>query len=138
MIEIVVSGGQTGADTGGLKGAKNANIPTSGYAPLGWRREGGPAPWLGSEFGLIEADSSDWDDRTRQNVRISHVTLIIGRRSQGSNLTERICQEICRPYRWVWWGKESHERPKHPLIAQAAKLAALAQGPASYHPERGG
>lgn len=54
MIERVISGGQTGADQAGLRAARNAGLPTGGWAPRGWLTEVGPAPWLASEFGLVE------------------------------------------------------------------------------------
>jgi hypothetical protein len=51
MIVQVISGGQTGADQGGLRAARACGIPTSGWAPKGWMTEAGPAPWL-ADWGL--------------------------------------------------------------------------------------
>lgn len=48
MIELVLSGGQTGADLGGLRAARACGIPTGGWAPRGWLTEVG---WL-VEYGL--------------------------------------------------------------------------------------
>jgi hypothetical protein len=59
MLEKVVSGGQTGADQGGLRAARLAGIPTGGWAPKGWLVESSDgnrdvaAPWLGPLFGLV-------------------------------------------------------------------------------------
>jgi hypothetical protein len=58
--EKVISGGQTGADQGGLRAAKAAGIPTGGWAPRGWLVESPhghrdiAAPWLGPVFRLVE------------------------------------------------------------------------------------
>lgn len=38
MIKII-SGGQTGADMGGLEAAREYGFPTGGYAPKGWMTE---------------------------------------------------------------------------------------------------
>ena len=46
MLECIISGGQTGADQGGLLAARKSGIQTGGWCPLGWRTELGPAPWL--------------------------------------------------------------------------------------------
>jgi len=40
-LEMVISGGQTGADRGGLIAAKELGIPTGGTAPLGYKTEAG-------------------------------------------------------------------------------------------------
>jgi hypothetical protein len=39
VIERVVTGGQTGADQGGLRAARAAGIATGGWAPQGWLTE---------------------------------------------------------------------------------------------------
>lgn len=41
MIEKIVSGGQTGADQGGLEAAEELGIPTGGWAPAGYYTEQG-------------------------------------------------------------------------------------------------
>src|SRR4051812_38794183 len=58
--DIVISGGQTGADIGALRAAKALGIATGGYAPLGWRTETGERPSLGIDYGLVESDSADY------------------------------------------------------------------------------
>jgi Circularly permutated YpsA SLOG family len=51
MIELVISGGQTGADQAGLRAARASGIRCGGMAPKGWLTEAGPAPWL-ADYGL--------------------------------------------------------------------------------------
>jgi hypothetical protein len=58
MIERVISGGQTGADQGGLRAAQACGIPTGGWAPRGWLTEAGPAPWL-ADWGLVECQEGE-------------------------------------------------------------------------------
>lgn len=58
MVELVISGGQTGADPGGLHAALACGIPTGGWAPRGWLTEAGPAPWL-ADWGLAECPEGD-------------------------------------------------------------------------------
>ena len=89
MIErlIMISGGQTGADQGGLRAAKAAGVKTGGYAPKGWTTEEGPAPWL-ADFGLKEHESADYPPRTIANVKGAHATLWYGNpKSIGGRLT---------------------------------------------------
>ena len=62
MLKII-SGGQAGADQGGLLGARDAGLPTGSTAPKGWRTEDDPAPWL-VDFGLVESKSPSYAART--------------------------------------------------------------------------
>ena len=76
MIKII-SGGQTGADQGGLYGARDAGFPTGGYAPSGFLTEDGPEPELLKGFGLVDS-GLDYTGRTELNVRESDITLWFG------------------------------------------------------------
>lgn len=101
MITLIISGGQTGADQAGLVAAKKRGIATSGWAPKGWRTEAGEAKWL-AQFGLMEHETEyDYAPRTKANVDMADATVIFGKRSRGSNLTERCCQLAGKPYKWV-------------------------------------
>lgn len=100
-IAMVVSGGQSGADLAGLRAAKRACLQTGGYMPLGWRTEYGPRPNYKEEFELEEWTTYTYEDRTKQNVLVSDGTVIFGRRSPGSNLTEECCRVAGRPCLWV-------------------------------------
>lgn len=103
MIECIISGGQTGADQAGLEAAIKLGIVTSGFAPKGYKTEAGACPWLGEKYGLIQLDSSDYTERTECNVKMAHATVIFGRRSAGSNLTEELCRKLGKPCAWVLW-----------------------------------
>ena len=103
-LRKVISGGQTGADQGGLLGARLAGIATGGLAPKGWRTEVGNAHALLRDFGLREAPYPEYAYRTRENVRNSDGTLIIGSSaSPGSRLTRRCCEELRRPFFVFEW-----------------------------------
>lgn len=94
----IVSGGQTGADQGGLRAARRAGIATGGLAPLGWLTEAGPAPWL-EEFGLAQHDRPGYDGRTKANCMDADMTLLfVWKKSAGSNLTLRVLHEFNKPY----------------------------------------
>src|SRR5215471_5688537 len=68
MIERTISGGQTGADQGGLRAAKTLGIPTGGWAPRGRMTEDGSAEELLRSFGLREFSQPGYPPRTRANV----------------------------------------------------------------------
>jgi hypothetical protein len=99
--QCIISGGQTGADQAALLAAKSLGIPTTGYAPHGWRTEKGPAPWLETLYGLMEHPDGDYLSRTEENVRMSDGTVIFGNRSRGSNRTEEFCRVIGKPCLWL-------------------------------------
>lgn len=94
----IISGGQTGADQGALFAARDLGIETGGTAPKGWRTEDGPAPWL-AEYGLVEAESSNYQGRTLTNVRESDASVLFGDiESSGSALTIGCCVATGKPY----------------------------------------
>ncbi|AJF08324.1 hypothetical protein GSUB_17670 (plasmid) [Geoalkalibacter subterraneus] len=96
---IIISGGQTGADLGALVAAQKAQIPTAGYAPKGFLTEKGPQPVLES-YGLIEAPSANYNDRTLLNVYFSDATLIFARNAQspGTAKTIEFCDKFEKKY----------------------------------------
>ena len=99
LIQKVISGGQTGADTGGLKAGAKAGIPTGGCAPRGFLTENGPNLQLGSVYGLYQSASDRYPDRTRENVSKSDATIIFSKgNSPGTTLTKKICEKMDKPY----------------------------------------
>lgn len=92
LIKKIISGGQTGADMGGLLAGKALNIPTGGYAPRGWKTERGPQEELLKSFNLLEWQAFGYSARTFANVNICDATLIVGNiNSPGSLLTKKYC-----------------------------------------------
>jgi hypothetical protein len=82
MVLKIISGGQTGADTGGLYGARDAGIPTGGFAPYNFLTEKGNSDWLATKFGLVDSNVG-YKERTLLNVKNSDITIWFGT-SHGS------------------------------------------------------
>lgn len=98
MIVKIISGGQTGADRGGLEAGKELGILTGGTAPKGYRTENGSDLFL-KELGLVEHTSSSYPPRTVDNVRNSDGTIIFGNiNSPGCKLTISTCIKFKKPY----------------------------------------
>ncbi len=94
----IISGGQTGADKGGLVGARVCGITTGGTAPYMYRTEKGTDPELES-YGLTQSGLSNYSVRTEQNVRDSDGTVLFGdMASHGSKQTVQLCQKHNKPY----------------------------------------
>ena len=93
----VISGGQTGADQGGLLAAWRAGVETGGTAPSLYKTQIGHNPLL-EVLGLTTG--GDYNFRTRRNVLDSNATVIVAAdlESSGSRLTRRLCIENERPY----------------------------------------
>ncbi len=87
-IDVVISGGQTGADQGGLFAARDHGIKTSGYAPRGFMTTAGPQPSLEHEFNLIET-TAGYAARTKKNIDAADATIVIASNinSPGTRLT---------------------------------------------------
>lgn len=99
----IISGGQTGADRGGLEAAKELGLPTGGYCPKGYLTEDGPDLML-KEFGLIELKSKSYKSRTVKNIKVSDGTVIFvdvdssGKlKSKGSLLTFNTAVKLNKP-----------------------------------------
>jgi hypothetical protein len=66
--------------------------------PLGFRTEAGPRPDLAAAYGLEEAETSDYAERTERNVLLADGTAVFGHASSsGSRLTIRLCRRHGRP-----------------------------------------
>ena len=99
----VISGGQTGADQGALRGARAVGWETGGTAPRGWRTDEGRAFWL-AEFGLREDASWQYGPRTKRNVEDSHGTLVIGNpNSPGCTRTRKLARQQNKPLQVLVW-----------------------------------
>jgi hypothetical protein len=99
MITKIISGGQTGADQGGLIAALACGIETGGWACFGWKTESGSSPWLGRDYGLRQWPEGDYPDRTRANVAYSDGTLWFGKpESNGFYCTYNASKKYTRPF----------------------------------------
>ena len=113
----VISGGQTGADQGGLVAAQAFGLLTGGWAPHGWRTQDGPNLLLKS-FGLKEHTDPGYAGRTEANVKEADFTLGIALNpsSPGMRLTESLCKKHDKPYRCI------HILPAYTSDEQLAEL----------------
>ena len=95
----IISGGQTGADLGGLEGARDAGIETGGTAPWGFRTENGANLELKTIYGLVASNAKNYNYRTQQNVINSDATVIFARDifSPGTKLTIELCNKHNKP-----------------------------------------
>jgi hypothetical protein len=98
-LKKIISGGQTGADQGGLEAAERLKIATGGTMPKGFRTEVGPMPELAARFGLEALVSAEYPPRTRYNIVGSDGTIIFGSVEEpGSGLTKKMCKESHKPF----------------------------------------
>lgn len=104
----VISGGQTGADRGGLEAAIDLGLEHGGWCPRGRRAEDGAVP---ARFGLEETPTADYPERTGRNVVSSDATVVFtfGAARGGSELTLRLAREHRRPHLHVDLGKLGDE-----------------------------
>ena len=92
QVIAIISGGQTGADQGGLLAARDLGIATGGYAPKRYMTEDGPARELLEPFGLEELPNPNYHVRTRMNASAADGTVIFGNNTGGSYLTWTLCR----------------------------------------------
>ncbi len=92
----IISGGQTGADRGGLDAAIEAGIPHGGWCPKGRKAEDGGIP---EKYQLQEMKSADYLKRTEQNIIDSDCTVIFtyGPPTGGSKRTVGFCEKHKKP-----------------------------------------
>jgi hypothetical protein len=103
-LRKIISGGQTGADQGGLAAAAILGLETGGWMPRGFRTDTGPRPDLAERYGLTEHSSVDYPPRTRANVLATDATLIFGNAgSRGCRLTIRLTHDLHKPMLIVSW-----------------------------------
>ena len=101
MIEKIISGGQTGADQGGLEAGKELGLQTGGTAPQMYMTELGACLKLRDTYGLTEGeyDIKTYPKRTRKNVIDSDATVIFGQVNEpGSKLTCDLCVALGKPW----------------------------------------
>ena len=91
-ITKIISGGQTGVDSGALDAALALSIPISGYCPKERLCETGKLP---ARFPLIELPVKSYKARTEKNVIESDGTLILNGNSnlQGGTLSTYLFAE---------------------------------------------
>ncbi|MDR0239025.1 MAG: putative molybdenum carrier protein [Deltaproteobacteria bacterium] len=89
MIEVIISGGQTGADRAALDFALERGFAIQGYCPRGRRADDGP---LDEKYPLQETESADYPPRNRLNVGLADATIIFNGLPEYSPGTYRTIQ----------------------------------------------
>jgi hypothetical protein len=95
-IARIVSGGQTGADRGGLDAAIELGIEHGGWCPHGRLAEDGA---IAARYRLTETESPEYRVRTERNVTDSDGTALFtrGEPTGGSALTAALAKRHGRP-----------------------------------------
>ena len=97
LVEMLVSGGQTGVDRAALDVALALGIACGGWCPRGRRAEDAPLP---RRYPLNETPSADYAQRTGWNVRDSDATLLLTPLPPdgGTALTLELAERMGRPH----------------------------------------
>lgn len=108
-ITKIISGGQTGADRGGLDAALYCNVPHGGWCPKGRLSEDGTIP---EKYDLQEMTTKDYLRRTEANVVDSDATIIFcyGLPKGGSLRTVEFALKHGKPYHTVDLLHEGRDR----------------------------
>jgi hypothetical protein len=96
-LQVILAGGQTGADRAALDWAIRHAVRHGGWCPKGRRAEDGIIP---PRYQLRETPSSEYAQRTEWNVRDSDATVILGigrRLGGGSLLTRQLAEQFGKP-----------------------------------------
>ena len=99
MTKKIISGGQTGADRGGLDAAIKLKMPYGGWCPKGRKAEDGIIPVKYKK--LQEASSTFYTVRTEKNVMDSDATLVFCYSipdSYGTSATISYCKKHKKPW----------------------------------------
>jgi hypothetical protein len=109
MITKIISGGQTGADRGGLDAAIHCNLPHGGWCPRGRKAEDGVIP---VKYHLTEMPSAAYLPRTKTNVVDADATVIFtyGPLSGGSLKTMTYARHLEKPYYEVDLSRTRHKK----------------------------
>jgi len=114
-IKKIVSGGQTGADRGGLDAAIEVGIPHGGWCPKGRFAEDGKIP---DKYNQEELYSRFYAHRTEQNVIDSDATVIFtyGLPQGGSKRTLQFAKQHDKPSLWVDMNLENSVAAENVLV----------------------
>lgn len=112
MLQKIISGGQTGADTGGLIAGKQLGLQTGGWMPKGFLRLDGLHPEFKELYGMFEHTSNSYVPRTFSNAAESDGTVRFAKdfSTPGELCTLRAIQRYKKPYYDVdIFGQLDHE-----------------------------
>lgn len=98
MVTRIISGGQTGADRGGLEAAIALGIPHGGFCPRGRLAEDGQVPL---KYDLVELSGHNYPERTLRNIAEADGTIVfiesMASAGPGSRLTITTALKVRKP-----------------------------------------
>ena len=99
-LKQLCSGGQLGADLGGLEAAMRHDLPTSGTMPHNFINHSGSHPEYAELYNIKEHQSSQYPPRTECNVKDSDGTIrfAINFDSPGEKCTLKFIKKHNKPY----------------------------------------
>lgn len=112
MLSEIWSGGQCGADQGGLHAALDLGLKMGGWMPKGWRCfvRDDSGNWIDgsrpefAKLGLQEDSSRGWSSRTKKNVYQTDGTFWLGNVSSGGGkLTIGTAKAANKPHFIIHW-----------------------------------
>jgi hypothetical protein len=101
VLELIITGGQTGADQAAWRAARACGISTGGMMPRGFKTSAGDRSDFLGLYGAEEHPSPDYPPRTAENVKRADATLIFNRGDQdsrGTELARGLCLEHKKPH----------------------------------------
>jgi hypothetical protein len=100
LVKCIISGGQTGADTAGLKAGRELGLKTGGWVPNGCWTDNGPNQNLVNLYGCKEHLAATYPPRTFANVQDSEATLRFAYNfnSRGEMCTLKAIKKFGKPY----------------------------------------
>ncbi len=115
-ITKIISGGQTGADRGGLDAAIYCQIPHGGWCPKGRKAEDGKIP---SKYHLKEMNTSDYLSRTEANVVDSDATIVFTEKmaTGGSLRTLEFALKHGKPWHHCSLGVTSRKQAVEDIVS---------------------
>jgi hypothetical protein len=113
QLQKIISGGQTGADEGGLAAALELGLQTGGWMPWGYQTECGSRLDFIAKCKIRETSSSDYRARTLLNIHDSDATLLVGNLYEpGTHLTWVLCGNQRKPYYFLSYSEDAPFQPK--------------------------
>lgn len=105
----ILTGGQTGVDTGALLGARIAGAKWAALLPWNWRREKLIPLWMADHAKALPL--VQYEERTKYCVENADAVLIIApsMKTPGTRLTRDFADEIGKPRWWHEPGVTSYE-----------------------------
>ncbi|MDX9859226.1 MAG: putative molybdenum carrier protein [candidate division Zixibacteria bacterium] len=132
-ISKIVSGGQTGADQGGLNASIQLGIPYGGWCRKGRKSENGVIPAI---YDLKETASADYRIRTERNVVESDATIVFtyGQPTGGSEMTIALAEKHGKHWIHINLGCSvgwifTRKSPRAPLVRAVKLTSPLAKSP---------